>query len=182
MEMIVTVALVGVIGLIVASLYTSGNKQYRLGMKRINLNEQAALAVRDFEKISRGTTSIISATSNNLVFYSYLKGDNHPAPSKISYYLENKKLYRSSIAPTIQENTFIYPDSDKEIKKIAENVVTLNLFKYYNDANNELEFPIQNDVVRMIKMSIEIDDDINTSPESAEQSTAIQLRNLKNNL
>ncbi len=182
MEMIVTVVLVGILGLIIASLYTSGNKQYRLGTKRIALNEQAAIAARDFEKMSRGTTAIISANSNNLTFYSYLKGDTNPAPSKISYYLDGNSLYRYSISPIIAENTFIYPDSQKEIKKIAENVISVNLFKYYNDANSELEFPIQNDVVRLIKMSIEIDNDINASPESAEQSTAVQLRNLKNNL
>jgi len=181
-EMVVTIVLVGIIGMIVASLYSGGNKQYRLGTKRLQLNEQAALAVRDFEKISRGTTAIISATNNDLTFYTYLKGDTHPAPSKINYYLDNNQLYRSSIAPIVSENTFVYPESQKEIKLIAQNVITMALFQYYNDANTELTFPIQNDVVRLIKMSIEIDDDINVSPESAEQSTAVQLRNLKNNL
>ena len=181
-EMLVTVSLIGALGTIIASVYANGNKQYRLGVKSITLNEQAASASRDFEKIVRGTTAILSANASTLTFYTYLKGDTHPAPSKVSYYLLDGKLYRSSILPVVADNTFVYPDSQKEIKQIAENVISDSIFKYYNDANSELALPVQSDVVRMIKMSVEIDNDINSAPEPAEQSTSIQLRNLKNNL
>jgi hypothetical protein len=45
-----------------------------------------------------------------------------------------------------------------------------------------LNFPVQNDVIRMAKMLVEIDEDTNNSPEKAAQSTAVEFRNLKNNL
>lgn len=181
-EMIITVALVGVISTVMSSVFANGQKQYRVGSKRIKLNEKAALAVRDFEKTSRGATSLISADPNNFSFYAYLKADSHPAPSKISYYLDNGVLYRSLIPPVVSEGDIIYQESDKIIKQLTDDVVSENIFNYFNDVNSELELPIQNDVVRMVKISIEIDDDINSVPESAIQATAVQFRNLKNNL
>lgn len=181
-EMLVATAIISIISLIISGVFSSGNKQYKTGLKRIDLNEKAALAERDFEMITRGATGIISAESDNLSFYTYLIADTHPAPSKINYYLDNGILYRSSIAPVSSDGNFIYPESSKIVKKVTDNVVGTDLFTYFNDANIELSFPVQSDVVRMIRMSITIDDDINRQPESAIQSTAVELRNLKNNL
>ena len=181
-EMIVATGLVGIISVIVSGIYSNGIKQYSLGIKRIGLNESVAFATRDFEKMTRGATKIITAENNSLTFLSYLRADAHPAPSKISFYIQEGVLYRSNIAPVSSEGSFIYPESDKVVKKITENLLDDNIFSYFNDANTDLSFPIQNDVVRMIKISIGIDDDKNSPPESAVQSTAVQLRNLKNNL
>lgn len=181
-ELLVTTAIISVMSLIISNIYSSGNKQYRTGLKRIELNEKAALAERDFETITRGATSIIAAESDNLSFYTYLIGDANPAPSKIDYYIENNVLYRSSIAPVISSGSFTYPEGNKIVKKITDDVVSVDIFTFYNDANIQLSFPVQNDVVRMVKMSIMIDNDLNSSPEAAVQSTAIELRNLKNNL
>jgi prepilin-type N-terminal cleavage/methylation domain-containing protein len=181
-EMLVTVAIIGFIVTILSSIFSTSYKQYRIGTKSIDLNQKASLSVQDFEKIARGATTVIAAESSNFEFYSYLKNDSHPAPSKIDYYLEDGKFYRSMIAPVDISGTFVYPEADKEIKIISDNVISPSLFTYYNDANSELGYPVQTDVVRMVKISIQIDDDIAKKPDLAEQSTAVQLRNLKNNL
>jgi hypothetical protein len=180
--MIVTIGLVSLISVMMATIFANGEKQYRVGSKQISQNEKAALAVRDFEKIARGATGIISANPNSLSFYSYLKGDNHPAPSKINYYIENGILYRSLIPPAVTDGQITYPESDKIIKQISDHLVNENLFSFYGDTNEVLNFPVQNDVIRMAKMLVEIDEDTNNSPEKAAQSTAVEFRNLKNNL
>lgn len=181
-EIIVTVGLVGFLLVIMSTIMTNGLKSYRLGQKEINNNEKAVDAVSDFEKIARGATALVAAEDGTLTFYSYLKGDNHPAPSKIGYYLIGTILYRFTIAPVQVENNFTYPEVDKVVKKLAENVVSADIFSYYNATNAELAFPVQLDVIRMIQMRILIDDDQNNPPDPAEQVTSVQLRNLKTNL
>jgi hypothetical protein len=172
-----------VVMLILANVFSTSQKQYRLGIKKITQNEEAALAVRDFEKITRGATIILKAEPNTLTFLTYLKGDDHPDSSKISYYLDNNTLYRSVTLPTVDgSGGIVYPDSGKSVKIIASNVRSSQLFSYFNEANAELNFPVQTDIIRMIKLSVEIDENPSVPPESAVELTAVQLRNLKNNL
>jgi len=161
---------------------TNGFKAYRLGQKEIGNNEKAVRAVSDFEKITRGATSLITAEAGTLTYYSYLKGDNHPAPSKVGYYLDGTTLYRYVIAPVQVENNFTYPEADKVISKLADNVVSADIFSYFNATNSELTFPVQLDVVRLVRMRVLVDDDTGNPPDPAEQVTSVQLRNLKTNL
>lgn len=181
-EMVVTIGLVGFLLVILSSVLTNGLKSYRFGQKEIGNNEVAVRAVSDFEKITRGATSLVTAEADNLTFYSYLREDSHPAPSKIGYYLDGTTLYRFTIAPVQVQNNFTYPEGDKVVKKLADNVVNTDIFSYDNATNAELSFPVQLDVVRLVQMKVLIDDDQNSPPDPAEQVTSVQLRNLKTNL
>lgn len=181
-EMVVAIVLVGFLSTLIGTLISRGNSTYRLGLKRIDYNESADKVVSDFEKITRGATAILAANNSNLTFLSYLKGDQNPAPSKISYYITENTLFRSVILPTSDENGgFDYLESEKQIVKLGDGLVGQEIFKYYDESMRELTLPLQVDVIRMIRMSIGIDFDINSPPETAYQQTVVQLRNLKTN-
>lgn len=181
-EVIVVTALMGFLTLIVSTVVSNSYKAYQLGQKTIDLNEKCSSAILDFEKYARGATQIVEADSDNFTFLTYLKGDQNPAPSKTSYYIENNKLYRSSIAPLRQGTDFIYPDQNKVTNLIVSDLQSSDVFSYFDDTSNILDQPLQIDLVRMTKINLIIDDDAAKLPSVAIQSTAIQFRNLKTNL
>lgn len=181
-EMVMVTFLIGILSFLVATMLTRSTKSYKFGVERLSLNEAAAKSVRDFEKITRGATSVVSANTNTITFFAYLLGDNHPAPSKISYYLESSTLYRSVISPVEVGDQFTYPETNIEIIKISENVLDDNFFNYYNALNQELALPVQLDNIRAVRFTVSIDNDINLPPSNVAETTVVQLRNLKTNL
>jgi len=189
-EIVITIALIGAIGLIVVSLTGSSLKNYRVSQETIRVQDKVAAIMRDFESVARGTTEVITAESGQFELYAYLAGDAHPAPSKIRYYFENGTISKGKIAPDGAGPTYLYPAENEEIEVLSEDITEENLFKYYSDVNfdydNEestiLEEPVSTTAVRMVRISISSDKNLDQPPGEITEITLVSLRNLKSNL
>lgn len=182
-ELTVTAGLFVVIsGLMMVMIVRSYNA-YRFSRQTIDAQEKAAEAMRDFEKNTRGATQILASTPSELTFYSYLLDDLQPAPSRVRYYVENGNLMKGVIHPTGAGPVFDYPTGEEFFKPIAKNVINGdNLFLYYNDASVQIGDPTPIDAVRMIKLTVTIDQDPASPPGAITSTTNVNLRNLKTNL
>lgn len=182
-ELTVVIALLGVIGIVVATMIVRNFQSYRFSRDTINTQEEAAKALRDFEKIARGTTQVITSTSSVYEFYTYLANDSQPAPSKIRYFVENGEFMKGVIAPVGTGPTFDYPIADENVIPVCPNVINgATLFNYFNDANAEITSPVPPDAVKMIQFTITLDKDTSKKPDPITETTKANLRNLKTNL
>ena len=182
-EMIVTIFLVSIISLVLAVMVVRGFQSYRISKLIISMQDEAARAMRDFEKVARGATEVLSSEPEEFVFYAYLAGDEYPAPSQVRYYMDGSTLMRGLIPPSGEGPIFNYLEEDEEFRQVAENVINGDLlFKYYNDASGLVEEPVPIDAVRMVEITISIDEDQTILPEPIVEITSVNLRNLKTNL
>lgn len=181
--MTVVIVLLGVVGIVVATMIVRGFQSYRFSQETIDTQEEAAKAMRDFEKIARGTTQVLVSDPSVYEFYTYLAGDDQPAPSKIRYFVENSEFKKGIIAPVGTGPTFDYPAENENVIPVCENVINgATLFNYSNDANEEIPAPVPKDAVRMVEFTITLDKDTSKKPDSITETTQVNLRNLKTNL
>ncbi|MFA7243940.1 MAG: type II secretion system protein [Patescibacteria group bacterium] len=182
-EMTFVILLLGVIGIVVATMIVRGFQSYRYGQEAISSQEEAAKAMRDFEKNARGSTQVIASTADTYEFYAYLLGDEQPAPSKVRYFSENGEFKKGIIEPTGPGPVFNYPPEEENVSMIIKNVTNgSDLFRYFNDTSSQISDPVPTDAVRMVQFQIMVDKDPNKSPDAVTTITRVNLRNLKTNL
>lgn len=181
-EVLVVIAILMLMSAAFMAFFSNGYKTYKYNQEMIGSTELAAKGIRELEKTTRGATEISEATDNLLTFLAYQKNDSYPAPSKISFYLQDANFYKSIIPPTLSGSTYIYPEADKVITLITEKVSDQNIFSYYNEAGTLLVSPPEKSVIKMIGFNLTIDLDPTKSPGGRSQSTLVELRNLKTNL
>ena len=182
-EIILTSGLFVIIGALMVVMIVRGLSSYQNSQKLIDAQEKAAQALRDFEKTTRGAVSVLSSDPDELIFQGYLLGDMQPAASQIRYYCDEGSLIKGVIHPEGTGPTFIYPPSEEFSQMVVRNVVNCpTLFTYYNDASVQVSDPVPTEAVRMVKLSVSIDEDVNKAPEALATSTSVNLRNLKTNL
>jgi hypothetical protein len=163
---------------------------YRFNQQAIKMQDSAALAVRDFENKARGAEQILTATTDTLEFYAYIAGDVRPAPSKIRFYYESGSLVRGIINPEGAGPVYAYPSANEQFKTVADGLQNNSLFLYYydadydysNDETTRLTFPISLPNIKMVRLSMVIDYNAEKPPVAAEETTLLNLRNLKRNL
>ena len=183
MEMIVVIGLVSVLSLLLSLIISRGFNSYRFSRESIEAQDEIALAMRDFEKKTRGATEIIMAGQYDLTFYVYLGDETCPAPSYVHYFLSGDELQRGIISPVQTGPDITYPPENEVNKTIAKFiVVTLPIFDYYDDSSQIMQFPIYIDSIKMIRITISSDEDINKPPLPITETTTVNLRNLKKNL
>lgn len=182
-ELVLVTGLVAILSGLLATLVAQSLKSYRQSRQIVELQGNAALAVKDFESITRGATEIITSNSDELAFYAYLVGDDYPAPTLVRYYTENGELLRSTIAPSGEGPTFTYPTEGEQVNKIIKHVLnTDSVFTYYNDVSAEVTAPVPVDIVKMIRITINVGYTDKVTPTDITETTVVSLRNLKNNL
>jgi type II secretory pathway component PulJ len=182
-ELVVISALVATLSLLMAALIAKSLESYRLSRQTIELQDNAALAIKDFETITRGATEIETSNADELAFYTYLVGDNYPAPSLVRYYIDGDELLRSVISPVGEGPTFTYPEENELISKIIRHILnTDSIFAYYNEASGEIAAPVPADAVRMIRITVNVGFANVATPTDITETTVVSLRNLKNNL
>lgn len=186
------VVAIGILSLIILAFGMITNSSYKIfyyNQNELSSLSQAATIMRDFERTTRSASkfegnAFTANTTSTLTFYTYQKGDNYPAPSKISYYFDSESsttLKKSVIAPVANGGTYNYPDDEN--KKVTAFAGTIDsnhhdIFTYSDENNNQLSPQnIRSSDIRMVKINVTI-----TGKVSATESTAVQLRNLKTNL
>ena len=182
-EITVTAGLFVVIGGLMVVMLVRGLSSYQNSRELIDAQEKAALALRDFEKTTRGATAVLNSEPDELIFYGYLLGDQQPAASQIRYYCQDGSLIKGIIHPEGTGPSFIYPPQSEFTQMVVKNVTNCaSLFTYMNGASIQVSPPVPTDAVKMIKLTVSVDKDLSKAPGAITISTSVNLRNLKTNL
>lgn len=182
-EIVAVTAFIGVLTVIVSSLMSQSLKTYRVGKERVDLQDRGAVVTRNFEQMARAATEIVTASSNELIFYRFFDLTSS-SPKQVRYFLTGDTLDTFEIGitdPIGTEPNISYPPEREDIDLIIDNVTSLS-FEYFNDFDTQLVLPFEPKLVRMLNLTISLDKDVNKSPQATVLSTTVSLRNLKTNL
>lgn len=191
MELTVVAGILALLTLLVSLILTQGLKSYRYSQNSVKMQDSAARAVRDFESKTRAAEQIIMANPEELIYFAYIANDIRPAPSRIRYSIEEAKLVRGIIPPAGAGPVFSYPLENEITEELASGILnTDSVFSYYSDADydysndltTKLNLPIDNSRVKMIRILLEVDHNLASAPAAIEETTMVNLRNLKRNL
>ncbi len=132
-----------------------------------------------------GTYPIESASSTAVTFYSDV--DNNGVIDKVRYYLTGNTIRKSVTVPT--GSPLSYNPANEVLSTIINNIVsssTLPIFQYYSSnyagTSSPLTYPLDIQAVRLVKITVIIDNDPNRSPVPIIVTSSVSMRNLKDNL
>lgn len=133
-----------------------------------------------------GTHAIKTADADQLTFYS--DGDGDSLRERIRYFVENQKLKKGTVVPTQSGGSGPLEYTGGEtVKIVAEDLINPSLiFEYYdtnyNGSTAPLSFPVVITDIRLIKVTLEIDNPYAEKQDTLTFTTQTSLRNLKDNL
>jgi len=130
-----------------------------------------------------GTIAVESASSTAIVFYSNIDDDS--LVERIRYYLSGTTLKKGVTKPT--GSPLAYVTSTETFTDVAHDVANgaSSTFYYYDGnftgAQSPLSAPITVAQIRMVKISLRLEEDPNLSPVPFFIESKVAIRNLKDN-
>ena len=103
---------------------------------------------------------------------------------KVRYFLAGTTLQKGVIKPT--GSPLIYNSINEKISTFVNNVISTSIFDYYDEnydgTTAPLSFPVNVSDIRLVKITVMVEQDPNRSPTPMVFSTQVSIRNLKDNL
>lgn len=181
-EMVIVTAIVTMIAAVVSVFLTRSLSSYRISRQSVILEENAAAAMREFERAARAATEINTANATELNFLRY-ENLSSQAPVQVRYFIEGNSFKVGITNPSGVYPDIAYPAENEEIDLIIENLTnTDNMFRYFGGDNAELTGTINCASVRLVELTISLDKNGNLPPGPITQITKVNLRNMKDNL
>ncbi len=190
-EMVVTVAIVGVVAIGVGKLSGDVFSFNRYFTKSLNVASDARKVlrpmvneIRSASPSSLGSYPIESAGQNEFIFYT--DTDDNGVKERIRYYLSGTSLKKGIIVPT--GNPYVYNAANEVSYDLIQNVRngSTPIFTYYDTNYNGTTAPLASPVsvtsVRLVKIEVIIDEIVNVLPPPLSIVTQVSFRNLKDNL
>ena len=146
--------------------------------------QPVASEIRSASPSSLGSYPIEIASNNSFVFFTDINNDG--LKEKIRYYPSGSILMKGVIAPS--GNPLQYLSSNEVNSEIIHGVVngSTPIFTYfdsgYNGTTSPLPTPVSIQNIRLVKITLIIDDNINKPPQAITVTTEVSVRNLKDNL
>lgn len=132
-----------------------------------------------------GSYLLESLGTSTITFYSDPNGDG--LRDRIRYFLSDNSLKRGVVTPTGSPATYVL--ANEKISTLADNVIngtTAPIFSYYdqnyNGSGTPLTFPLSISTVRLIQINLGIDPNPNRPLVPIWLTSAVMIRNLKDNL
>lgn len=189
-----------IIGIAIISLVVVVASTFQKDIFSLNTNLQSSLSAQlDARRIvkimvtelRKGTSSAIgsypieSASSTAITFFSDVNSDG--LVDKVRYYLNGSIIKKGVTAPT--GSPLSYNPSNEVVSNLINSVIsssTLPIFQYfpssYAGTSSPLTYPIDIASIRLVKITVIIDNDPNRSPVQIVVSSSVSMRNLKDNL
>jgi hypothetical protein len=135
--------------------------------------------LRQVAPANTGSYAIASAASSSLIFFSDTDGDG--LRERVRYFLVDNDLKRGIIKPS--GSPYGYDEDDEVIKTMVCNLVMgeQNIFDYYNGETEILAEPVDIAQIRMVDITLIVEDNPRLAPEPITLSTKVALRILKDN-
>lgn len=141
--------------------------------------------VRGASQSSSGSYAIEEAATSTFTFYSDTNSDG--VKERIRYFLDGSDFKKGIIVPT--GNPYTYDEDDEEIIEVIHNVqATSTIFTYYDEnyagtaSSTPLSDPVPIIQIRLVRIDLVVDDDLDEPPAPIWLTTQVSIRNLKTNL
>jgi len=190
-EIIVVIGIFALIGIVIFGWQKDIFSLQNLFQTRLTTQENIRKTIKNFiaevrtaQPSSLGSYPIEEANKDSFIFYSNIDSDN--LVERLRYFLDGKKLKKGVIKPSGQP--LVYNPNNEVITQLVENVINPNseVFYYYDKnydgTGNPLPQPVNISAVRLVKITISVDEDLNRPPGPITETSQVSIRNLKDNL
>lgn len=191
-EILMSVAILSILVLIASTFQKdvfSLNSSLQSGLNaQIDARHVLKVMITELREIgpsALGAYPIETASSTGITFYSDI--DNNGVKDKIRYFLDGRDIKRGVIVPS--GNPVVYDGLNEKLTTLISDFMassTRPLFEYYTSSytgnSPPMPYPIDIQLIRLIKITAIIDKDPNRSPGELIISSQVNLRNLKDNL
>jgi prepilin-type N-terminal cleavage/methylation domain-containing protein len=142
-----------------------------------------ATELRSLSPSDNGSYAIASAATSSITFYVDIDNDNKK--EQIRYFKNGTNLKRG----VIKSVGAVYNPANETFTNLMSDLVNSSsspIFYYYDKnyggETDPLTYPLNIPFVRLVKINILIDKDVNKAPGTMNVTTQVSLRNLKDNL
>ncbi|MFN3301734.1 MAG: type II secretion system protein [Patescibacteria group bacterium] len=190
-EAIVVIGILALLSVIILGWQSDIFSLNTLFSKRLSTQEEIRKTIKNFiaevrsaQPSSLGSYPIEEAKKDSFIFYSNIDSDN--LIERIRYFLDGKILKKGIIKPTGQP--LRYDPNNEIITEVTHNLINPNneIFHYYDEnydgTGNPLPQPVDILAIRLVKITIIVDEDINRPPGPISGTSQVTIRNLKTNL
>lgn len=145
-----------------------------------------ATEARSMSPSSLGAHPISAVGTSTFTFYA--DTDNDGFRERIRYYVENNALRRGVVVPSGNPLAYDDPEVITDVINHVQNTAANPIFSYYDtdydgaSTTPSLSDPVNIPDVRLIRVELILDDDLNSLPTSTTVTTHVTPRNLKDNL
>jgi len=184
LELIVVIFIVSLFGGLVSSTIIKSYSNNKLVETQSVVQTELNLAIDRLSRVLRSSTLIMEATETNFKIRGYPNAADN-APSEINFYLDGTALRYSVIPPTGQAPNYTYSETDAKMYTLVgktTNAVNNPAFRYYNDQNVLLNFPVSISSIKIVEPTLSAVDTGNILKSPIIVTTKITLRNFKTNL
>lgn len=190
-ELVISVAILSVLAYTISifqrdifSLNFSAQNSLSAQLDARHVLKQMIAELREASPSSLGGYPIALASTSALTFYTDTNNDG--IKERIRYFMSGTTLRRGQLTPT--GSPLVYVEANEKLTSVISNVAnaTTSIFTYYPSTfvgtTSPLTQPVTIANIRMIKITVVIEKDPNKSPVPLIVTTAVALRNLKDNL
>ncbi len=190
-ETLISVSIFVVIMLVVTKFnrdifFINSVVQSNLGVQieATNVLKAFVAEIRSTSPSSLGAYALNQTATSSIIFYANI--DNDQYKERLRYFLQGTDFKRGVIKPSGSPLT--YNVGQEQVKTLVRNVrnATTSTFMYYDKnysgTSTPLAVPVDPLQVRLVRVSLSVDGDVNRSPNTITISSQGMLRNLKDNL
>ena len=185
-ETLVTIAIFSAMMIAVAELFAS---LYRTNESAMHGGEDALQASRtvgyitDKIRLARqadnGAFPIVSVGGSEIIFYTDVDGD--PQTERVRFFRDGDKIKRGVVDPRPGAPP-VYDPADETVEdfllNVRDNPGGKNFLRYYDEGNNLLSSPKAADI-KMVEVTVSVDQDPLKAPTAATVSSFSSIRNLR---
>ncbi len=185
---------IGIFSVISIAVFTLGRDTFFFNgiiQDSFNTQEEAkrvirpmATEIRAARQSVEGSYPIDTAGTSTLVFYSDINGDGNT--ERVRYFYSSSTIKRGIITPTGSPLKYTGTEKVNELVHGVRNTNSQPVFEYfdssYTGTSSPLTQPVSVSNVRLVKVNIIIDMNVNRSPTKQTVTVQAEIRNLKDNL
>ena len=183
----IAIFLIGIQATVLLFSKTIKSKAYSMEMGRSSFIIARSMGdltqyLRRARQSDAGSYPIVSADDNDLVIYSDYNKDN--ITERLHIYFSNGNIYMGVRTPG-SSFPVTYAQGDESVKILASNIVNTTtdpIFSYYSKEYpadpDPVSTPADISEVRLIRIFLKINIDLNRAPDNIQQETFVELRNL----
>lgn len=135
--------------------------------------------IRSIGPSNLGNYPIASASSSSFSFYSDI--DNDGIFEQVRYFLDEGVFKKGVVKPS--GNPLVYSSANEKINDFVHNITSSNIFTYYDGdysgTSLPMQYPINVSNIRLVKITLTIDDDPKSLPSPLILSILVNIRNLR---
>jgi prepilin-type N-terminal cleavage/methylation domain-containing protein len=186
-EILIVISITSILGLVAYNFGVQGLNTWRYSTSRAQSQEQVRRAVdtmisviREARPADNGSYALSAASATSLTFYA--NSDSDSATEQVTFALNGTTLERRTVQPT---STPVQYTAAPTITTVVPNVRGL-IFDYfdenYSGTGSPLSIPVNISLVRLVRVTVTVDDNPSKPPAAVVLSNIVNFRNLKDNL